>query len=71
MEWTAVKKISTSDFQIEAGGTKIGEDILLYVKGGEKASYWLYSDSRSKAFSFRERTDKRNLICIKSYRPQG
>ena len=36
MEWTAVKKISTSDFQIEAGGTKIGEDILLYVKGGEK-----------------------------------
>lgn len=33
---TAVKKISTSDFQIEAGGTKIGEDILLYVKGGEK-----------------------------------
>lgn len=36
MEWTAVKKISTSDFQIEAGGVKIGEDILLYVKGGEK-----------------------------------
>lgn len=35
MEWTAVKKISTPDFQIEAGGAKIGEDILLYVKGGE------------------------------------
>lgn len=36
MEWTVVKKISTSNFQLEAGGTKIGEDILLYVKGGEK-----------------------------------
>lgn len=36
MEWITVKEISTLDFLLEAGGTKIGEDILLYVKGGEK-----------------------------------
>ena len=29
MEWTVVKKISTPDFDIEAGAAKIGEDILL------------------------------------------
>ena len=36
MEWTVVKKISTPDFDIEAGAAKIGEDILLYIQGGDK-----------------------------------
>lgn len=36
MEWTVVKKINTPDFDIEAGAAKIGEDILLYIKGGDK-----------------------------------
>ena len=35
MEWTVVKKISTPDFDIEAGAAKIGEDILLYIQGGD------------------------------------
>lgn len=36
MEWTVVKEINTPDFDIEAGAAKIGEDILLYIKGGDK-----------------------------------
>ena len=36
MEWTVVKKISTPDFDIEAGAAKIGEDILINIQGGEK-----------------------------------
>ena len=36
MEWTVVKKISTPDFDIEAGAAKIGEDILLYIQGGDR-----------------------------------
>lgn len=30
------KKISTPDFDIEAGAAKIGEDILLYIQGGDR-----------------------------------